>query len=151
MSSASAINLYDQCQTLNIPNLLDPDHYHITIMSSDNVGDNFECKQRFDQAVIATPLAYLCRKNEITNTNVLLLHLQCQPCVNRHNDLKTNCHMIHRFNDYIPHVTLSYNVSMDFDPTKLPVPTMELELNEEKAETQSAEKIKEWLEDKLNK
>ncbi|CAF0753731.1 unnamed protein product [Didymodactylos carnosus] len=150
VSSSSTTDLRDQCKNLQIPNLLDSSNYHVSIMSSNNVADNYTCKNSFEP-VMAKPLSYLCRKNATTNTNVLLLRLECQPCLDRHQELKEKYHLIHRFNDYEPHLTLSYDVGMNFDPQSVPVPNSQLELNEECVEEQNSDKIKQLTNDKSTK
>lgn len=105
----------------NIPCLLKPNYMHSTLLFSRKYLPNYRSQGKIDPPYKGTP-----KSLEIWPTqdekNCLVLRYDCQDLVDRHHELMDKHQATYDFPEYIPHVTLSYDVgSLDVD--KLPAIT----------------------------
>jgi hypothetical protein len=98
---------------LKIPNRTPSKRLHSTIIYSKKHIPDFETTTE------GYPKTATCRKFHIFDTRdgnrALVLILDCQSLVDRHNEIMQNSDATYDFPRYIPHITLSYDCA-DFDP-----------------------------------
>lgn len=112
--------LYAYALLNGIPNPLDPEEYHSTVVYSRNHID-FE-QPEFELVPIrhATPLAFDVFEGVIDGKkgNCCVLKINSEYMNDRHYYLRRYHNATHDFPDYHAHVTLSYDIG-DFDVSKL--------------------------------
>jgi hypothetical protein len=105
----------------DIPNPLHPDKFHSTLIYSRKPIVDAE-KLNFDQDELTKlqwifypdSLALLDSSSESHDKSVLVMKLKAPELVDYHNFL-IKSGATHDFDDYIPHITLSYDVPTDFN------------------------------------
>lgn len=121
----------------NIPNSPNLDSLHTTILYSRKFLPEFKAKGPYDPSIKATPTGFESWPSQPDENghrkNCLVLTFDAPDLVNRHESLMKTHDAAYDFDEYKPHVTLSYDVG-DRDPTKLPEFTEELEMTEEYGE-----------------
>ena len=114
----SASYLYNLCKKLNVPNMINKELYHVTLLSStDKIPYQLKDKKVNYKATIKN-LKILKTKN---NTNCLVLILDSKEICEKeryiyqiYNILNTSTYK------YFPHITLSYDIGdMDINKIKL--------------------------------
>lgn len=109
---------------LIIPGLLDPSAMHSTLLFSFKPLPNY-VPITYDPQYIATISGFTTwetksRNNDNQRTNCLVLLVDCPQLVERHQHLMNVHKATYTFDDYIPHITLSYDIGRDFDMKSLP-------------------------------
>lgn len=108
--------LHQLTSELNLPNAVRPDKYHVTLLYSKKSLPEYEPKGVYHSPIIAEPGEYAVFLQDDDNTRCLVLKLECPVLVNHHKYLMARHGGEYDFPDYIPHVTLSYDIgSLDID------------------------------------
>ena len=115
-------HLYAHCVELGIPDIVDPEEYHCTLIYSKH-GCPEISRENFNLPCKALPIGY---KILGTDKKVLVLELYCPNAVNLHNLFMEKHGATHDYEEYIPHVTIANNFEGDL-PVNLP--DMELIFN----------------------
>lgn len=117
----------------DIPNALRPDKLHSTILHSKKYLPDYQAKGKYDEALIGKPKELVVWKtsgDDSPSTRCLVLKYECPKLVKRHEQLMKQHDAQYDFPEYIPHVTLSYDIG-DFDEKKLPLPEFDIVLDNE--------------------
>lgn len=116
----------------NIPCMLKPEYMHSTLLFSRKYLPEYRAQGEIDPPYKGTP-----KSLELWPTrdekNCLVLRYDCQDLVDRHHELMDKHQAMYDFDQFIPHVSLSYDVG-NIDVNKLPPMTDyvdELEIVEE--------------------
>ena len=136
-SSKSNSDIQQYIQKANIPNGVEPDSLHTTILYSTKHLPEFEPKGKYDPTIKATPIDIDVWPSQPDDNghvnNCLVLKLSAPDLVARHESLMDEHNATYSFDEYIPHVTLSYDIG-DMDHKTLPKFTKQLEIVEEYGE-----------------
>ena len=105
----------------NVPNILDSKNFHATLAYSRKFLADIkpqECNS------IANPKIFKIwesppNANKAEKTYCLILLLDCQYLIDRFNNIMFNYNATYDYDEYNPHVTISYNVGEDFDVNEL--------------------------------
>jgi len=106
---------------------------HVTILHSDTLTSHYQSDPR---SHIAHPTHYKILTTK-TNKACLVLVLDAPTLLERHETLKTIHTLTHTHQEYIPHITISYDVPQDLDLEGLPIYTGAITLGEEYIERRS--------------
>lgn len=136
-------------KTHNIPNATPLDKIHCTVIYSHS-----PCKEpalgpldpHWTGAFTGYNLWETNPKDQQQKTKCLTMGLDCEDLHNRHQHL-TTCGAVHSYPKYQPHLTLSYDVGLDYDPSELPPYEGPLSFHEEYYEDLNTD----WVNTKLNK
>lgn len=109
-----------------VPNPVPRDKFHVTLLYSRKHLPNYKAAGKIDPPWVATPSELVVWQTKPTEhtpkpANCLVLKLECVPCLKRHDDLMTEHNATFDYDEYQPHVTLSYDIGK-FDADKLPNP-----------------------------
>lgn len=124
-SSESATALKEFCEENGIPNSLKVEDFHSTLLYSRKYLPEYEPAGQLDQSLNAKPVELevwtsppnAFKENE---TKCLVLKYECQEQVDRFNQLMDEHDATYDYDEYKPHVTLSYDIG-EFDATALDV------------------------------
>lgn len=115
LSQDTKDKLNELCKAYDIKNI--SSKYHITVMYSLDDGTDFIADTsddiEFDPPYIATPKQFEIFKTQ-DKKNALVVKVDCEELTDRHNELKKKYGLTYTHEQYIPHVTLSYDCG-DFD------------------------------------
>lgn len=111
--------LFSHCAGLGVPNLVDPEEYHCTVVYSKQ-GCPDIADEEFNLPCKALPIGYKILGED---KKVLVLELYCPNAVNLHNFFMEKHGATHDYDEYIPHVT----IATDFD-SEVPVDLPDMEL-----------------------
>lgn len=108
-----------------IPNPISLESAHTTIVYSTICFErpNLMKIQEHIQDVTFCPIRFAVLGH--TSEKALVLVLDADPLVALHDSL-LECGASHGFDDYIPHLTVAYNISEDFDFSNLELPKIQL-------------------------
>lgn len=125
-------------KSYNIPNPVPVQEFHSTLMYSKTHLDEFKAKGELNTPIVAEII-----KPEVwTDRNgkkVLLLILECPELEYRHSELMANYNGSYDFDQYIPHLTLSYDYG--YEHPQLVIPSgMQIAFSEEYYEDINPEK-----------
>ena len=105
----SKLALYRIVQQFEIPNAVRPDKLHITILCSTVDLQTYRPTDKYATAVSLTPVRFEIWGTATTPCLVLVLD---SDIVKQHHDFLVAKHGAkHTFSNYIPHVTLSYDIN----------------------------------------
>lgn len=100
--------------SLKVPNRIPSDKMHSTIIYSRKYVPELKADNSH------YPMEAVGKELHIFNTQddkrALVMKLDCQALVDRHNDIMAEYQTTYDFPEYIPHITLSYDCG-DFDPS----------------------------------
>lgn len=106
-------------KSCNIPNCLDVDKIHTTLIYSRTNASVHTNTFDFSRPV-ATIIDYEIWKTQ-SGENALVAKLDCNYLTDRHKQIMSdNPHLTYDYDEYKPHITISYNVPADFDIKVLP-------------------------------
>ncbi len=121
----------------DIPNPLNGDDFHSTLLYSRKYLPEYEATGKFDESWTGDPNHFSIfpsnPKNGGDGSNCLVLEYTCKEQVARFDDLMDKHDATYDFDEYKPHVTLSYDVG-DLDYKNLPELETALEIVEEYGE-----------------
>ncbi len=114
--------MHNFCNDNDIPNPLGRGEFHATLIYSKKHLPDFEPQEEVDWN--ATPIGFDVWKSEANSfkekaTYCLVMKLKCAELTDRFNYIMDNFDATYNFDEYIPHVTLSYDVGEDFDKKTL--------------------------------
>jgi hypothetical protein len=112
-----------------IPNAVAPHEFHATIVHSRTP---VFWRPEHDTYQTATPSSYEVWKTQ-DGKNCLVLRVE-SPYLQTRFNLGMARGASYDFDEYKPHVTLSYDVGEDFDPSSLPLPDYDLIIDRERYE-----------------
>lgn len=122
--------LEEYCTQWNIPNCTPADKYHTTLLYSRKPCPNYK-----PLGDIAPPYVGSPKELVVWNTQpkepggptarCLVLKFDCEHLINRHQSLMQEHQATYDYPEYLPHVTLSYDIG-DMDHSNLPVPEFPL-------------------------
>lgn len=95
----------------DIPNPVPSDDYHCTVIYSKKYLPNMKAQGKLDDDIVANPKDFDLFGED---KDSLVLKLDAPDLVKRHKDLMKEHGATYDFDEYIPHVTLSYDAP-DFD------------------------------------
>ncbi len=107
-----------------LPKMLEPSNIHSTLLFSFKHLPNYDPIE-YSPALDARILGYMMwetksRNDEGERTKCLVLAIDCPLLKDRHLHLMNEHNATYTFKEFIPHITLSYDVGNDFDVTQLP-------------------------------
>lgn len=121
-----------------IPNSPDDEKLHSTILYSRKYLPDYEAQGTYDPAMKATPTGteiWPSQPDEEGNRKrCLVLKFDAPDLVARHESLMKKHDALYDFDEFKPHVTLSYDVGENFDEDNLPEFEEELEITHEYSE-----------------
>lgn len=147
VSKETRDNIWNMTKSLEVPNPLDKKDYHVTVIFSRKYLPTFSAKGKLKEPLIGKP-----EKFEIfparNDKNCLVLRFSCPELNKRHHYIMNTYDAKYDFDQYKPHITLSYDVG-DFDPSGIDPSTYidEIELTEEYDEELQLD----WLANKNDK
>lgn len=109
LSVSSDKLLTDFLRKEDIQNPVPSNKLHVTLLYSRKYLPDYEPAGVYDKPLIATPLGFEIWKSQ-SGKNCLVLKLSCQKLVDRHRELMTEHNATFDYDEYTPHVTLSYDV-----------------------------------------
>lgn len=112
-------NLSKYIKRNKIPNPIDPEEFHTTVVYSRKALPNVRSWGVVTPMITGKPNKFEVWKSHDGDNHVLVLKYDCQALTDRHNFLVNEFGATHDFEEYIPHITLSYDVGEDFDVGKL--------------------------------
>lgn len=149
-SPATLDSLEQYVQDNKIPSPLEKDHFHTTVLYSRKHLPDFEPAGDYDTPMIGVPKKFEIWPSQPDESGhvkkCLVLTYKCDELCQRHKDLMTDHGATYDFDEYKPHVTLSYDIG-DFDISELPEFEEELEITNEYGE----ELKQSWADDKKKK
>lgn len=105
-STTDALRAY--CAAYDIPNPVPAGEMHTTLIYSDKGCLNFEHQEKYDQDIKANFAGFDMFGED---KNVLVVKLKCPELHDRHNELMDEYDLSYNFDEYRPHITLSYDAS----------------------------------------
>jgi len=112
----STEQLYQFCKDNNIPKPLRRDKYHSTLIYSSNHLPEFKAQSKVRW--YANPIGFetwASTSNSDKVTQCLVMRIECKELTDRFNYIMDNYDAIYDFDEYKPHITLSYDVGDDFE------------------------------------
>jgi hypothetical protein len=113
----SIIELNLMTQEYDIPNAIDGSKLHSTIVFSRTYDDISVNKENIYEATIELFRVFKTREGNCG----LVIEMDAKDLVNRHMYFMNNYKLTYEFDKFIPHMTLTYNLTAGFDCSKLPV------------------------------
>lgn len=134
LSSDSKKIVKKAIKDMDVPNPIEDSEMHITVIYSRKPMSGFEPKGKLDDPIIVKPdKLHIFQKSDSDN-RVLVIKLKAPELKKRHNELMKEYKAEYDFDEYIPHLTLSYDCE-DFDPKSYDIKKIlsedELEIVEE--------------------
>ena len=107
-----------------IPNRIASKKLHTTVLFSRKYLPEYKPAGEYEEALVGTPKKFekwLSQPDDETGErkSCLVLTYDCPELVKRHKDLMKEHNAEYDFDEYKPHITLSYDVGRDFDTKKL--------------------------------
>ena len=106
-----------------IPTSVRADRLHTTLLYSRRHLPNYKPAGKYDKPLIAKPLEFDVWKTRPPvgdePSNCLILHISCPELEKRHKELMKQHDAQYDYDEYHPHITLSYNIGK-LDVKKLP-------------------------------
>lgn len=120
-----------------IPNVLRANKMHVTLLYSKKYLPDYKPQGKLETPLVGKATGWEIfksspEKNEEPK-NCLVLRFECDELVNRHKELMDTHDAMYDFDEYKPHLTVSYDVG-DLDPSDLPLFDKELIMEEEYGE-----------------
>jgi hypothetical protein len=119
----------------NIPNMISPSKLHCTILYSRKYLPEYKACGKYEKPLVGKPVEFDIWKTSPSDpkedkTNCLVLKFECDDLVARHKDLMKEHGATFDYDEYRPHLTLSYNVG-DLNIKDLPMYDGPIEIEEE--------------------
>jgi 2'-5' RNA ligase len=114
-----------------IPNGVPRDKLHTTLLYSRKYLPNFKPRGQFAKPLEAEPLEFdVWQSTGDAPSRCLVLKISCPQLVDRHNHLMDKHKATYDFPEYIPHITLSYDIGDmevdDFTDVKAAIPSVDI-------------------------
>lgn len=132
MSDKTMDNIEKLIKKLKVPNPIDRKDMHTTLIYSRKELPEFKEEGKLKEVKLATPKNFDIFKSRQDGTNCLVVKLDAPDIVKRHKEIRKEHGATHDFDEYLPHITLSYDCG-DFDFSKVDVKELlpEIEFSEE--------------------
>jgi hypothetical protein len=118
-SASSKRSIAEYMTDTKVPNPIDPDKLHVTLLYSRKPMVGFMAR-----GDLSDPIQVFVTGFDVWDTQdgakALVARLDAPQVVARHKELMDTFNGTYDFPEYKPHTTLSYNVSTEFDQTSLP-------------------------------
>lgn len=118
-------------ELLNIPNPINKDEIHMTIMYSRKFLPNYKPLGNIDEN--SKPIGFHIF-DTFDNKRALVLKLDCNWAVSRHKTLMTEHDALYDYPEFIPHITLSYDIGDIMIPKNKYLPNTIFKINKEYSE-----------------
>ena len=105
------------CDKFNISSNVPNEKLHSTLLFSRKYLPNYEPKGEYNDIIVGKPVQ--CNIWKFEDDNALVLQYDCEEQVKRHESLMKEHGGTWDHDNYIPHVTLSYDVGEEFDLKEL--------------------------------
>ena len=97
----------------SIPNALDPNKLHTTVLFSRKFLPNYVPAGRIDPPLVGKFIGYdVWLSAPFSGTRCLVMLYDCPELVKRHKDLMTEHGATYDFEEYKPHITISYDIHL---------------------------------------
>lgn len=116
--------IQDFCESTQIPNPVPVDDMHCTVIYSRKYLPEFQALGEIDPPNIATFKGFRVFPTSSGEKVALVLELQSKFLHDRHQSIMKEHGATYDFDEYIPHITVSYDVG-DFDPSTLDTDKLE--------------------------
>lgn len=130
-SPETVINLTEFCEENSIPNAINPEKFHSTVLYSRKPLPDLEARGEYETPMFGTLTGFdiwQSTPDEGEPTNCLVLTYDCAALSEYHDHLSSTYDVPFDFEGgYKPHVTLSYNVG-DLDISDLELPDWQIEI-----------------------
>lgn len=121
LTQESKDDLYKWAASSGIPNTIMPDEYHVTVCYSRKWFDpGYKSK---NVSLSGNVIGYDLFKNS-NGTTAFVLKLKSQELIDYHNSYRNDYGATHDYPEYIPHLTISYDVPNNFKSPKTPILTI---------------------------
>jgi hypothetical protein len=118
----SIIELNLMIQECDIPNAIDGNKLHSTIVFSRKYDQILINKENIYEATIEHFRIFKTREGN----SGLVIEMKSKDIVSRHMYFMKKYNLTYEFDEFIPHMTLTYNLTPGFDCSKLPVNRIKL-------------------------
>jgi 2'-5' RNA ligase len=111
------------CEEHSIPNAVDPKSLHLTLLYSRKHCPEYDPIVKYDTPIIGKFKAWNVWETSPTEgpkTNCLIMQLVCPEMEKRHKELMEELKATFDYDQYQPHITLSYDIGEEFDTDALP-------------------------------
>lgn len=106
--------LYEFAKNLNLPNLLPKEKYHTTLIYSRKYNPNIKIDQSLYPLKVKGNELHVFETQD--NKRAAVMKFDSKELVERHNFLMSEYQLEYDYDEYIPHITLSYDIGdMDLD------------------------------------
>jgi 2'-5' RNA ligase len=118
----SALGLYNRLDMMGVKNLNEPEKFHTTIAFSpqDFPADQVKFPEHEFTAIIKEWTLFPSKAEEAEPDMCLVALLECQLLHELHKQC-LDLGAVHKFDDYHPHITVSYKFKQNFSLKRLPV------------------------------
>ena len=106
----------------DIPNVIDRNKLHLTIVFSRLYDDILVNKENIYEATVEQFRVF----NTRGGNSSLVIEMKSKAIVSRHMYFKKKYNLTYEFGEFIPHMTLAYNLNPGFDCSKLPINRIKL-------------------------
>lgn len=117
-----------------IPNVLPAKKMHVTLLYSRKHLPDFKARGELETPLVGKPIGFEIFESspdkDQNTTNCLVLRFECPELVERHNELMDGHDATFDYDEYKPHLTVSYDVG-DLNPKLLPKFDKDLIMTEE--------------------
>lgn len=117
LSEDSKTRLFAAVEKMGVPNPLDKDQYHTTLIYSRKYLPDFKARGDLDPPIVCTVVNMEIFGGTDGKGKALVVELHCPALVDRHNSIMQEHGATYDFDEYRPHITISYNCG-DFDLTQ---------------------------------
>lgn len=128
-NKCSVDNLYKYMISNNIPNMINMDDIHTTLLYTRKAIAGYIPSNKLN-GIKVNPLKLDLWKT-CDGLNCLVLLIESKDISNLHNYIVKQYNGKHMHNQYIPHITLSYNIDNNFNYKKLQLPDFDLIIENE--------------------
>jgi hypothetical protein len=114
----------------DIPNAVPTDKLHTTLLYSRKHLPDYSAAGSYDSLMIGKPTKFDVWESADGDTRCLVLEYKCKELVDRHNELMDKHGATYDFDEFKPHVTVSYDIG-DMDIKSLPMLECDIEIEKE--------------------
>ena len=133
-SSETTKKLIQFAKKNKIPNMLEESKLHTTLLYSRKHLPDYQPAGEYNPILVGTPKGWEIWQSQPDDngerSNILVLTFECPALSQRHEDLMQQHQATFDFDEYKPHVSITYNAG-DMDAKDLPKFTDDLEIVEE--------------------
>lgn len=124
LDDSSLDSLVEFAKSNDIPNPLKRSDFHSTVVYSRKHLPDFDPVGNIDEPWIATPKGFDVWESKPNaykdeSTFCLVMEIDCPDMVKRHDHAREDHGATYDFDEYKPHITISYDVGKDFDKSNL--------------------------------